>query len=101
MSKIKWVISLTYCDRKTILPLIISLLIAVLSVSLISCGSAYTYKMPKTMDDGWQTAGKASSLDGAVEFIDIPAGCLYWMVAEGSDEEERIFTLEDGKQVWW
>lgn len=52
-------------------------------------------------DDDWQSLGKSSASDGGLEFGDVPAGCLYWMVAEGSDEEERIFTLEDGKQVWW
>jgi hypothetical protein len=52
-------------------------------------------------DDGWQSLGKSSIGGNALEFNSVPSGCLYWMVADGSDEEERIFTLEDGKQVWW
>jgi hypothetical protein len=52
-------------------------------------------------DDGWQSLGKHSGSEGILEFDDVPAGCLYWMVAEGADEEERIFILKDGKQVWW
>ncbi|UCC79883.1 MAG: transglutaminase domain-containing protein [Candidatus Zixiibacteriota bacterium] len=52
-------------------------------------------------EDGWQSLGKHSASDGALELDDVPAGCLYWMVAVGSGEEERIFTLENGKQVWW
>jgi hypothetical protein len=52
-------------------------------------------------DDCWQSLGKHSGSEGILEFSDVPAGCLYWMVAEGADEEERIFILEDGKQVWW
>jgi hypothetical protein len=52
-------------------------------------------------DDGWQSLGKTTATKTELEFDDVPAGCLYWMVADGSDEEERIFTLEDGKQIWW
>ncbi len=51
--------------------------------------------------DGWQSLGKQTAGKGALVFEDVPAGCLYWLVAAGSDKEERIFTIEDGKQVWW
>lgn len=52
-------------------------------------------------EDGWQSAGKATATDQPLEFNDVPAGCLYWLVADGSDREERPFTYEDGRQVWW
>ena len=52
-------------------------------------------------DDAWQSLGESSTTKRGLEFKDVPSGCLYWMVAEGSDEEERIFILEGGKQVWW
>jgi hypothetical protein len=52
-------------------------------------------------DDGWQSVeAKTATMDG-LDFNDVPTGCLYWLVATGSDEEERIFTLENGEQVWW
>ncbi|MDD4051109.1 MAG: transglutaminase-like domain-containing protein [candidate division Zixibacteria bacterium] len=52
--------------------------------------------------DGWQTAGKYQADDkGAVQFENVPEGGLYWLVAKDSDREERIFTLDTGKQIWW
>jgi len=54
------------------------------------------------LKDGWQLLGKSVAGDKPLVFEGIPVGCLYWLVAEDSDqEEERIFTLEDGRQVWW
>ncbi len=52
-------------------------------------------------DDGWQSVGKATAADEPLAFEDVPAGCLYWLVAEDSDHEERPFSYEDGRQVWW
>jgi hypothetical protein len=51
--------------------------------------------------DGWQSLGK--SVAGAKPLLleNVPAGSLYWLVADGSDREERIFTIRDGRQVWW
>jgi hypothetical protein len=52
-------------------------------------------------DDGWQSAGKAAATESPLEFEAVPSGCLFRLVEEDSDDEERIFTLEDGTQVWW
>jgi hypothetical protein len=51
--------------------------------------------------DGWQSVGKATAGGEALEFDGVPTGAVYWLVAVGSDREERIFTYEDGRQVWW
>jgi hypothetical protein len=51
--------------------------------------------------DGWLSLGKAVAGEKPVKFDNVPQGALYWLVAEGSDKEERIFTIEGGKQVWW
>ena len=51
--------------------------------------------------DRWQSLGKAAAGDKPLLFENVPAGCLYWLVATDSDKEERIFTIEDGRQVWW
>ena len=51
--------------------------------------------------DGWQSVGKQVAKDKPLVFKEVPAGCLYWLVAKGSDKEERIFTVENGKQIWW
>jgi len=51
--------------------------------------------------DGWQTLGKSVAGDKPLVFDGIPAACLYWLVATDSDKEERIFTIEDDRQIWW
>jgi hypothetical protein len=52
-------------------------------------------------EDGWKSLGKQTAGEEPVSFTAVPAGGLYWMVAEGSRKLERIFTIEDGKQIWW
>ncbi len=52
--------------------------------------------------DDWKLLGSSVASDKPLVFEGIPSGCLYWLVEKGSDrEEERIFTIEDGKQVFW
>ncbi|MCP4583049.1 MAG: transglutaminase domain-containing protein [candidate division Zixibacteria bacterium] len=51
--------------------------------------------------DDWQSLGKMVATDKPLTFDKAPSGALYWLVAVGSDEEERIFTIEDDGQVWW
>jgi len=53
------------------------------------------------MADDWQSLGTAVAGDGPLEFTEVPGDGLYWLVATDSDKEERIFTIEDGRQVWW
>lgn len=71
-------------------------------------GTAKAYLTPGTeyelsvWHDGWQAVGKYQADDkGAVVFDKVPAGGLYWLTAKDSDREERIFTLDTDKQVWW
>ncbi len=51
--------------------------------------------------DGWQSLGSEVSGDKPLAFEDVPAGGLYWLTEEDSDRDERIFTIEDGAQLWW
>jgi len=52
--------------------------------------------------DGWQKLGSSVAGDKPLVFEKVPTECLYWLVPKDSNkEEERIFTIEDGKQVWW
>ena len=52
-------------------------------------------------DDDWQSLGKlAAGLDPLV-FDRVPRGSLFRLVADNSDDEERIFSFENGYQVWW
>jgi hypothetical protein len=69
-------------------------------VSRSSLTKGHTYEL-FYMTDEWISAGKAVAGDGPLEFGNVPSGGLYWLVADGSDKEERVFTIEDGRQVWW
>jgi len=52
--------------------------------------------------DGWQSVGSKTAGDQPLMFDHVPTGALYWLVAKGSDHEERIFTIDStGAQVWW
>lgn len=52
-------------------------------------------------DDDWVSLGTATAGETPLIFESVPAAGLYWLVAEDSDKEERIFTISGGKQVWW
>jgi len=49
----------------------------------------------------WVSLGKKIAAEKALIFEDVPANGLYWLVAEGSRKDERIFTIENGEQIWW
>ena len=50
----------------------------------------------------WISLGEQEAEGGALSFKNVPSNALYWLVAEDSHDEERIFTINQvGKQVWW
>ena len=52
--------------------------------------------------DGWQSLGRKTADDGPLVYDNMPTGALFWLVADNSDREERIFTIApDGTQTWW
>jgi len=61
-----------------------------------------TYEL-KCWSGAWLSVGKAVAEGGEVRFEEAPVGCIYWMVAEDSGNEERIFTFDSrtGKVSWW
>ncbi|MCK4340543.1 MAG: hypothetical protein KAY37_02320 [Phycisphaerae bacterium] len=52
-------------------------------------------------DGDWNSLGQQIAGDEPVSFEQIPSGRLYWLVAENSRRLERIFTIEDGRQIFW
>ncbi len=50
---------------------------------------------------GWQSLGKTPARDSLATFPGVPAGALYRLLGADLDDEERIFTYENGRQVWW
>jgi|GEM_PF-118752 len=51
--------------------------------------------------DGWQSLGKQTAGKEPVSFTEAPADGLFWLVAMGSRRLERIFTVDQGRQIWW
>lgn len=50
----------------------------------------------------WVSAGKQTAeQDDLLIYKQLPAGTLYWLRNYTRGKEERIFTYEDGIQVWW
>ena len=52
-------------------------------------------------DNGWVSAGEQSAEGATLTFDAVPTGRLYWLVVKDARKLERIFTIEDGRQVWW
>ena len=49
----------------------------------------------------WTSLGKRVAKTNTLEYTGIPSGGLYVLHNLTKGHEERIFTYEDGKQVWW
>ena len=56
---------------------------------------------------GWKSLGTKQFVDKKKPLIfdKVPADRVYWLIKKDEtnidDRDERIFTLEDGKMVWW
>jgi hypothetical protein len=59
------------------------------------------YELFRWSDNGWMSVRRHEP--GALEcvFEGLPSDALYWLVEDGSTRLERIFTIEDGRQVFW
>ncbi|MBU1650669.1 transglutaminase-like domain-containing protein, partial [bacterium] len=69
-----------------------------MQVTHLKEGTEYTLSY---WQDGWMEIGKQTAGDEPLTFENVPAGGLYWLIPDDGGEEERIFTIEDGVQVWW
>lgn len=49
----------------------------------------------------WASMGKKVASDVAITFEHVPSGTCYILHNLSAGKEERIFTYEDGEQVWW
>ena len=53
-------------------------------------------------DGNWKELGEKQAGKGPLVFNNVPSNALYWLVAENSRKQERIFTIDaKGRQVWW
>lgn len=52
-------------------------------------------------DDQWVSAGKQVADRKQLIYARVPSGTLYWLRNLTKGKEERIFTYENGRQIWW
>lgn len=52
-------------------------------------------------DGRWESVGRQVARCHHLDFKEVPSGTLYWLRNLTKGKEERIFTYEEGKQVWW
>ena len=60
-----------------------------------------TYELLYLNNDRWLSAGRQTADTLILQYDNIPANTLYWLRNHTRGKEERPFTYENGKQVWW
>jgi hypothetical protein len=66
-----------------------------------SIQSGDTYELFYWNNDTFVSLGKKIASDTTIEFENVPEGSLLWLRDLSEGKEERIFTWENGEQVWW
>jgi hypothetical protein len=49
----------------------------------------------------WNSMGKRQATDIKLMYENLPSGTIYWIRNLSRGHNERIFSYENGKQVWW
>jgi hypothetical protein len=52
-------------------------------------------------DNAWVSLGKQTATDIKITYENAPVGALFWIRNHSHGRDERIFTYENGKQIWW
>jgi hypothetical protein len=49
----------------------------------------------------WISLGTKNATTFNLTYKQVPDNCLYWLKCKSGGKEERIFTMEGDKQIWW
>ncbi|WP_455666944.1 transglutaminase domain-containing protein [Phocaeicola sp.] len=52
-------------------------------------------------DGKWCGLGRKMATGYSLKYDDVPIGALLWLHNYSQGREERIFTYENGRQIWW
>ena len=53
-------------------------------------------------DDGrWQSLGETTAVRPVLKYVNAPSGALFLLRDYTKGKDERIFTYENGRQIWW
>ncbi len=61
----------------------------------------HRYELSYFGSDGWQTVAFKTATSDSLVFERVPTGALYWLKNLTEGKEERIFTYENGKILFW
>ncbi|MFV0420304.1 MAG: discoidin domain-containing protein [Dysgonomonas sp.] len=67
--------------------------------NLIEIGDEY--ELVYWQDTGWQSLGRQKAKGATLQFENNPQNALFLLHNHTKGKEERIFTYEDGNQIWW
>ena len=59
------------------------------------------YKLLYWGENAWVSVGRQLAIDTLLRYQQIPSVTLYWLRNHTRGREERPFTYENGKQVFW
>ena len=59
------------------------------------------YELRYWSPDGWKIIGQQVAREKYLVFDDVPDNAILWLRDLTQGKEERIFTYENGRQVWW
>lgn len=52
-------------------------------------------------DGKWVSLGSKIAKGYQLAYNNIPVNCLYWLKCKTGGQDERVFTIENGNQIWW
>lgn len=67
-------------------------------MNVVQVGDAYELFY---WQNGWKLLGHKIADTTFLKYQNVPGNSLLWLRNLTEGEEERIFTYENGKQVWW
>jgi hypothetical protein len=61
----------------------------------------FAYELFIWQNNEWKPLGEKEATKDYLEYNDIPKNALLWLKCYTRGREERIFTVENGRQIWW
>ena len=52
-------------------------------------------------NDEWCSLGRKIAVHDTLAYVEVPKNSLLWLHNHTQGKEERIFTYENGRQIWW
>lgn len=60
-----------------------------------------TYRLMAWVKGKWVVVGEKKAISHTINFNNVPTNCVLWLRCLDGGKEERVFSYENGEQVWW